>query len=144
MPEGKGSADTEKSWYWPGRILPPLQVTSDTAVLNEPSSVTIGLARVIVCTETCQPGTGLASSWAIGWLVGICTCISMVAALASSLGTRKVTSAVDPCAADPGVIVMCARAVPASAASAIAQLARTMAPRAPVRAMRRDNIENSN
>ena len=36
-PDGSGSAETEKSWYWPGRIFPPFQVTSDTAVANEPS-----------------------------------------------------------------------------------------------------------
>src|ERR1700727_2946327 len=115
MPDGSGSAETEKSWNCPGGILPPVQVTSDTAVVNEPSSVTIGLASVTVCTETVHPGTGLTRNCAIGWAVGTWTCTSTVAAVDSSFGTLKVSSAVDPCGADPGVIVTCANAVPASA-----------------------------
>src|SRR5580698_4911130 len=115
IPEGSGSAETEKSWYCPGRILPPVQVTSDTAVVNEPSSVTTGLARVTDRTLTVQPGTGLTRNWAIGWSVGTWTCTWTVAAADSSFGTLNVSSAVEPCAAEPGVIVTCANAVPASA-----------------------------
>src|SRR6185437_16578968 len=107
-PVGSGSADTEKSWYCPGRILPPLQVTSETAVLNEPSSVTTGFGKVTVCTVTVHPGTGLTRNWAIGWSVGTWTCTWTVAAADSSSGTLNVSSAVDPCGADPGVMVTCA------------------------------------
>ena len=65
-PDGSGSAETEKSWNWPGSILPPFQVTSETAVANEPSSVTIGLGKVTVCTVAVHPGAGLTRNWAIG------------------------------------------------------------------------------
>ena len=63
---GSGSADTEKSWNWPGAIFPPDQMTSETAWVNLPSSVVTGLAKVIVLTEMVQPGTGSTSMFTIG------------------------------------------------------------------------------
>ena len=65
-PVGSGSAEMVKSWNWPGGIRPPDQVTSETAWVNRPSSVTIGLLRVMSFTVIFQPGTGLTSTWAIG------------------------------------------------------------------------------
>jgi len=65
-PAGSGSADTEKSWYWPGAMAPPAQVTSSTAVVKVPSSVVSGCASVTVCTVMVQPGTDLTRNWAIG------------------------------------------------------------------------------
>lgn len=105
---------SEKSWNWPGAIFPPDQMTSETAWVNFPSSVTIGLANVIVLTEMVHPGTGWTSRSAIGWPVGIFISSLVVSALASSLGTWKVSTAADPACAELGVTVIWASAGTAS------------------------------
>src|SRR5215472_9480097 len=106
MPAGNGSAETEKSWNCPGKIFPPDQMTSETAWLNDPSSVTSGFASLIVRTEMVQPGTGWTSSWAIGCTVGICTSSLTASAFVSSFGTWNVSTAVEPAGTEAGLIVM--------------------------------------
>ncbi len=125
---GSGSTEIWKSWYCPGGIVPPVQSTSLTAVVKVPSSVVSGLARVTVCSVIVQPGTGLASTCAIGYCVGICSWSSTVFAFDSSLGTLKVSSAVAPWGSEVGLTVTWAEAL-----AATARPARVRAPRVAVR-----------
>jgi hypothetical protein len=92
LPVSSGSCPkaTSKSSYWPGPILPPVQVTSETASLIVPSSVFTGVFSLVVVTFALQPSCGLTSTPRTGWSVGRYSCTFVVLAESSSSGTRKV------------------------------------------------------
>src|ERR1700722_326151 len=139
---GSESHEIAKSWNCPGRICPPDQVTSETAVLKVPSSVVTGLGNLIVFTVAVQPGTGRTSSWAIGCVVGICTSILTVFALASSFGTWKVSSVVDPAGTESGVTVTCAKAGAAKSSTPAAEMAPIIVARRKLREIKRDILRS--
>src|SRR3954451_12175967 len=123
---GRGPAEIEKSWYWPGSTLPPVHVTSLTASVTGPSSLSSGGAIFSVLVVGVQPSSGLTDTDAIGWPTGICTRSWVVDASSRSLGTRKDSWVKLPLAASPGWMVTCAQAGCAhSTASAIAPIATT-------------------
>lgn len=81
---------TEKSWYWPGLMVPLVQVTSETASVMVPSSVVTGVLSLVVVVVAVQPGIGPTRTPRTGWSVGKKTWTFVVLAPSSSLGTRKV------------------------------------------------------
>jgi len=81
-----------KSWYSPCRILPPVQVISETASVIVPSSVLMGVLSLVVVTFAVQPACGVTRTPRTGWSVGRKTCTFVVLAVSSSLGTRKVST----------------------------------------------------
>ena len=69
---------------------------SETASVTSPSSVVMGLASLVLVVVTVHPGIGCTPTDAMGVSVGSCTTTWSVVAVASSLGTRNVTTAYPP------------------------------------------------
>ncbi len=91
-----GSWPTESGncWKRPGSILPPVQVTFETASLIVLPCISSGLASLLVVTSMFQPGTGCGMTDASGWSVGKLTSSLVVDALSRSLGgTLKLMTA---------------------------------------------------
>src|SRR5262249_5731716 len=98
---GSGPALIENSPYSPG-LIPSAglfavhSMVLTTSVTSSPSSVLTGLASFVVVSRCVQPGTGRTDTAAIGASVGSCTASFVVAAVALSVGTRKVITPPPP------------------------------------------------
>ncbi len=90
--------------------LPPVQVISETTWLTGPSSVWIGLAKVMLVTWEVQPGTGSTATPVIGVAVGNFTSSSMVDELSISFGTRNTNVCSAPSTAVDGSTTTWAKA----------------------------------
>ena len=106
-----------------------VQVTSLTAFVTGPASVSIGVFTVNCVASAVQPAMGSTSASAIGWSVGNCTVTFVVVCGSFSFGTTNASTASVPFVADAGSISTWAQAGDAAAASARPAVASTIAKR---------------
>src|SRR6476646_8183649 len=109
---GSGPASTVNCSNCPGAIAldvdKAVHSASVTALVTlSPSSVTSGLASVVVCVAIRQPALGSTDTAANG---GSCTATFVVLALSLSVGTEKVSTASAPAVAFGLVTDTCAEA----------------------------------